>query len=169
MTSSATEGLLTRLAQAVPFQIADLNSNRIGELAADQVTALRSKVWQSLVVFGLIVLLPVCGFFILASNTRLESALPALIGVILLLLIGLIPVIQGIQLALDLFQRRVEMMEGPVTGDYTLNRGIRHYFYKAGKFRFSVSAKACEALSPNQSYRIYYTPNRKVLVAIEPI
>lgn len=158
--------LLQALANANRFSLEDLKINQEGHLSKHQEN--RLLLTAILYLAGCVSSAAFFGVFIpqirsAVSETGLVFALS--IGSVLLLRFGW----STANLIADLWQGRVEMVQGPVAVQHRRTKYSISYYYVCDAHRFQVSSSAYRALLEQPAYRIYYVPHSKKLVSIEPI
>lgn len=75
----------------------------------------------------------------------------------------------SVKVVWDIWNGKIEYMDGQVTRQVRRGRNARYYIYQLGDIKFNVSKAAYNALIEGREYRVYFTPRAKRLVAIEPI
>jgi hypothetical protein len=185
--SDMTAGdLTTALAQANRFDLSYLVENARGELAQGQMGLLISPLLISLIL----ILVPggVLGFQLYQQGflkqitsggipwTEVVSNMPQgmLIFGGVLLLVTLFGLYNLILTVLDLFGGAVLSLEGPgwrkitTSNDEDGSTTTRTYYVVADQ-RFSVKQNAIGVIENGRTYRVFYTPRRKILVNIEAL
>jgi hypothetical protein len=185
--SDMTAGdLTTALAQANRFDVSYLVENGRGELAQGQLGLLTSPLLVSLIL----ILVPggVLGFQLyqqgflkqIASGaiplTEVVSNMPQGMLIIggILLLVTLYGLYNMILTFLDLFSGTVVILEGPGWRKITTSRDedgsttTRTYYVVADQ-RFSVKKNAIGVIENGRTYRVFFTPRKKILVNIEAL
>ncbi len=178
--------LTAALAEANGFDLSYLTDNSRGELSAGQVGLLTSSILVSMLFFLLTG--GIVGFQLYQQGfhkkiisgelplSAIFSSLPTgtiVIGAILLVisLVGLYFLILAV---LDLIGRSVISLEGTGWKKITTstdNDGstTTRTYYVIGEQRFSVKKKGFGVLENGRTYRVYFTPRRKILVNIEAL
>ncbi|MGB2954334.1 MAG: hypothetical protein WBB64_00050 [Anaerolineales bacterium] len=174
------------LAEANGFDLSYLLENSRGELAPGQLSLLYSPLFISLIFM----LVP-AGFlgyqlysqgFIKQLTTlnlplgEVISAMPQGLLIMggILLLITVLGLYFFIITTLDFLGRSVQVLEGVGVGKVTTStdddgsKTTNLYYVVAGQ-RFKVTRKAFEVFEWGRKYRVYFTPQRKVLVNIEVV
>ena len=166
LVSQPGDLLLEALARANRFTIHDLETNRTGALSSRQELRLSAAllVWVVLILFSMVgILLAVQGrFFGKAPTTYI---LMSVVFVFLLLRVGW----SAMKLLADLWMGTTAQTEGTVTRHVHHARNTRYYTYQVNGLKFHVPLAAYNALLEGRSYRVYFAPRSKRLVAIEPI
>lgn len=168
--------LLAVLAQVNNFSVDALEANRQGRLAGGQVIRLMLRVVGQLFLAAfVIIIIAIGGWLVYTSMHGSNMQQWVLIGggaleVVLVLFFAW----RVVTLLLDSLLGKVTMAEGQarrtVTVTHTQNGGTSTtYYYQTGNLKFQVSSAAYTAFIDGLSYRIYYGPLSKQLVAIEPV
>jgi hypothetical protein len=162
-TSSA---LFRALAAANDFSANDLSQNQKGLLSRHQENRLIGFIaFYGLILLGGVALLSSLRFQIIHTVTTTTSVLLLIIGVILFVRFGW----SAIKVLMDLWNGRVSRVEGLVTRQAHRSRYNTSYYYVVDSFKFEVSEAAYNALIEGMQYRIWYAPQSKRLVSIEPL
>jgi hypothetical protein len=158
--------LLQALAGANSFSLEDLKVNQEGLLSKRQENKLLLLILMDLAI-GLTsaVLFAVFIPQVLRATSSIGLLLLFVIGGVILLRFGW----SALKLIADLWHGRVESMEGPLTRQYRRAKYSISYYYVYDRYRFQVSAAGYHALVEGRSYRVFYAPRSKQLVAIEPV
>jgi len=90
----------------------------------------------------------------------------AVIGLLGLFLGGLM-LNQCLKFVRDALGGAVQQVEGPVRKSVVSSGRSTTYYYHAGREKFTVSRSAYAALVPNLTYRLYYAPRSRRIVAVE--
>ena len=185
-SDTSPSDLTAALAQANGFDLSYLTDNSRGELSSGQTSLLISPLLVSLLFFlltgGFIGFqLYQQGIFTKIYSGELPltdtiSSLPRgtlVIGAILLV-ISLVGLYFMILTILDLIGRSVVSLEGSgwkkinTSKDDDASTTTRTYYVVADQ-RFSVKNKGFGVLENGRTYRVYFTPRRKILVNIEAL
>jgi len=193
------EDVLAELAKANRFTIQELEQNRLGKIAESQRMQLAGKalrpLYTSAMTFaGWILFLGLIWFFVPGFLLRIASmlfgqslsvtyfaALMITLGCLGSLAVGFLKSgRRTIGLMFDLSKGEVATLEGRVWA--SRGKADSHgmaklhgeenedYHYVLNDQYFEVrSLYAFEALAPREQYRLYYTPNSKLLLSIEPV
>jgi hypothetical protein len=174
MRQAGIHELLKILAQANHFSPQALEANRERRLARTQLPWLLLSPWIPVGEFILIVA-PVAllsNFFLGFVERSFEpigkDLLPELIGtgLGLALAFGLLSPRQIKRTVADLLAGAVKCVEGEIVKE---QEDTWHYYSVDPDFRFRVSRVAYNALVEGLHYRVYYAPQSKIVVAIEPM
>jgi hypothetical protein len=160
------------LAEVNKFSLEDAELNRNGEIgSAQRMKALPQAIFGA--IFGLIALvfigLTVMPFFA-GKDFSIQAAalIPMLISGVFLLVGGFM----FIRALLDMLQGSPAQLDGNghkekrVTGGKNRNT---NYYYVIGGTSFQVNKRAYAALIDGLGYHVYYLPNTKRLLSIEPV
>jgi hypothetical protein len=166
------------LMSAFNFTPADLDANQHGFMTKEQRARLRQKRWEKIVPYGFIV-----GVFALVVGCSL-TAIPNLefslagrvVSILCIMLAGMvIPLIsfwrQWQRIKLDLDKGDVNIRKGPVLLDIIGGReykGSVSYKLHMGDIWFDISKEQLLALKHGERYQVFYSPNSKVLLSVEP-
>lgn len=154
------------LASTNNFSADDLRQNQKGLLSKRQ----ENRLLGILAFDGLIFLIGLVLFV---------SMIPQILRAVstgyffLLLIIGVIVVLRfgwaAVRMIQDLWRGQVKQIDGPVSRQTRRSRYRTTYLYVIDTHKFEVTSAAYHALLEQPTYRIYYVPNSKRLVSIEPI
>lgn len=166
--------LLAVLAQTNHFDVGALAANREGRLAASQQLQLLWKLArQAFLALVMILLLGFVAVNVYLANRALPDTVLAAIAGIGILVVAVIGLRSMGRVGLDMLNARVLATQGSVRRDrrvVSTGRGTSvQYSYAVDNLSFTASRAAYEAFIDGGSYRIYYTPQSKTLVAIEPV
>jgi len=166
--------LAKTLAQAHEFSFDALASNRAGRLAPEQLSALcrrakRKLLLGTLVVVGALLFAAAVGF---AEGRQVFAQMLLFSGIIALgggQLIAL-----GLRSLRDARSGAVATLAGAVVKGSSVDvdaagNSTRMYYYYVGQQKFRVSFAAYAALPAGASCRLYYSPQSKQLLSIEPL
>ncbi|RPH58660.1 MAG: hypothetical protein EHM81_09590 [Chloroflexi bacterium] len=160
------------LAEVNKFSPEDIELNRTGEISPTQrMKALPQAIFGA--VFGLIALVFV-GLTLMPSfsgqdfSIQAAAFIPMIISGIFLLIGGFM----FVRAVLDMVQSSPAQVEGDGRKEKRVsggkNRSTR-YYYVIGGTSFQVNRQAYTALIDGLDYRVFYLPNTKRLLSIEPI
>ena len=158
--------LLDALARAIRFSMEDLEANRMGSLSSRQENWLFGNAF----LIGALFLL--CGVIILLAVRFIwrDELFYMFIGIGAVGLVAMFVVGWNIaRVVLDMWDGKVNQVEGQVFRHTYRSRNSRYFFYKIDNLKFNVSQSAYNALIEGMDYRVYFTPRSKRLMAIEPI
>jgi hypothetical protein len=161
------------LGMTVGFSTEDLELNRQGRMSRRQRKMarrnMRSQLYGAVVGGGFAGGLIVYGPILHPEKKMLPFFVGAGFGV-LALVMSLKGIISDIA---DTFSGAVLSAEGKVaryTRSGSSGRSSQtYYYYGLGDMNFSVSSAAYEALIEGLTYRVYYLPRSKMLLALEPL
>jgi hypothetical protein len=164
---------------AFRFDNEDLDANRNGYMTKRQRARLRKKGWEKIIPRGIIV-----GVFALVIGCSL-TAIPNLefslsgyvVTVLCVMLAGMaIPLIslgrQWQRIRFDLVKGDVSIRKGPVLLDIIGGReykGSVSYRLHQGDIWFDITKEQLLALKHDGRYQIYFAPNSKVILSVEPL
>jgi hypothetical protein len=169
---------MTNLMSVFNFTPADLDANQHGFMTKEQRARLRQKRWEKIIPHGFIV-----GVFALVIGCSLTlipnlefSLAGCVVSVLCILLAGMaIPLIsfgrQWQRIRFDLVKGDVSIRKGPVLLDIIGGReykGSMSYKLHIGDIWFDISKEQLLALKHGARYQVFYSPNSKVLLAVEP-
>jgi hypothetical protein len=178
--------LTAALAEANGFDLSYLADNSRGELSPGQMGLLTSPILVSMLFF--LVTGGVVGFQLYQQGflkkiisgglplSKIISGMPTgtLVMGIILLVISLVGLYFLILAVLDLIGRSVLSLEGPGWKKITTSTDddgstTTRTYYVVGEQRFSVKKRGYGVLENGRTYRVYFTPRRKILVNIEAL
>lgn len=169
--------LAEALAQANRLSTESYVHNREGRMTNVQRVALV----RAIPVLGVLGLAAIGLWLALAvSLLRWGASLPdwcmgAVVALVLALALwwfvytGLTSLVSSVRLCDDLLKDDVATYTGPVTRTTVQMGKTPTYYYVAGDLRLEVSHLGFLALTPDLTYRVYYTPRGHMLLGIEPV
>jgi hypothetical protein len=170
-------GLAEALAQANGLSSESYVHNREGRMTNVQRVALV----RAIPVLGVLGLAAIGLWLALAASLlRWGTSLPdwsmgALVALVLALALwwfvytGLTSLVSSVRLCDDIWKDDVATYTGPVTRTTAQMGKTPTYYYVAGDLRLEVSHLGFLALTPDLTYRVYYTPRGHMLLGIEPV
>lgn len=165
-TAQPKDLLLDALARGNHFSMEDLQTNRDGSLSGGQEVRLFGRLSFWIVLLAAFILISYIALQkqVVGENMFLYLMI-ILLGLFVFLRIGW----RSISLVWDIWDGKVEHMDGQVTRHIRRGRNTRYYFYQLDDVKFIVPKSAYNALIEGKEYRVYFTPRAKRLVAIEPL
>ncbi len=151
-----------RLHDLLTFAEVDLQANRAGHVSDDQrQTLLKMRRARLLNQPALLALIGSGVWLLLFRGGGAFVGLALLLGAFALWLNGLA---QAITITIDLRDPQVQAIQGRIT----LIRSINGFFVRIGDETLRVNLALYQYFSQNRGiYTLYYTPNAKVLLAVE--
>jgi hypothetical protein len=174
--AEASEGglsLVSALARVHKFQLDALEANRQGRLAGSQSSRLLLRLALRLVAIPVVIGVAAAGAVYVMRSTASDQGFALWVLGVFAVGLTLYAIWQSMWLGFDLASGKVAVAEGPVqriasVSGSSEDRSVS-YYYTVGDKRFSVSSRAYSVLIPGLTYRVYYAPRSKRLVAIEPV
>ena len=167
--SMSSSEMITSLAQAHHFDPSSLEANRGGRQASEQ--SLRLTLIAGMYLLGALLSIAIgIGVVILykRSGAPAESIISVLFMTLSLVIFGLYIFWRGVLIASDAWMGSVESAQGYVHKSVWHGRSTSYHYYLGG-LHWRVSRQAFNALVEGISYRIYYVPHSRRLIAIEPV
>lgn len=174
-------GLQEILAKANNFGQEDLEANKAGRMSSQQVSRLVPQLLSGSSIILAALLIEALSLFLFSPLGRADQVtFLAFCGTLIAIPIFIVGLVRFWRALSDILGGKIAMEEG-VGRKVTLSHGSRRdlekrtgretttRFYQIDQKRIRVPERAYRALINSVPYRVYYAPNTKILMSIEPI